>query len=244
MRPVAILTSALVVGCGSNSVQSVAGADAGADAVASGDALAADTSIDLDGAVTDVTADGTPTEDPGCRRACEALIPDPLPCGGRPAVVDDCTSRCSAFANAVTAACADCVRASMSYTARDSAECDLGPAAAVVGVTGTCAVTVCDTLYPCYGSKTGDTCPAVTHCVQPCGPMQGADGICAFTQSGTCECHLAAILTDECASGATCVCPACGEGEGLCLNAPQQRSVCRNYSDQQLAAAVGRFHCP
>jgi hypothetical protein len=201
-----------------------------------------------DGATSDESsadASGRDGETGGrCRSACEAAVPNPIPCGGRAGVIDDCAQRCGDLVASLSPACAACIIAAISYHANDPSECTFGPAQAVVGVNGECAVTACDAVFPCYGTGSGDTCQPVSHCVQPCGPMQGRDGICAFTQSGSCTCHGGS--PGACPTGTTCVCPSCGDGEGLCVTPAQRASVCfPSYaSDTPQAQAQMRFACP
>jgi hypothetical protein len=188
------------------------------------------------------SSEASVSEDPACRVACETAIPDPLPCGMRAAIVSACADRCTGVTNIVNPACADCVRGSISYPIPmpDPLECN--PPAAWVGVGGKCAITACDTIFPCYSG----TCAPLSHCVQPCGPMMGADGICAFAASGTCACQAGLPSTNACASGATCVCPSCGDGEGLCLTPRQRGSVCAPFSidaANELRRAAARFNC-
>jgi hypothetical protein len=212
----------------------------------------ADSSLEVgappDGDAPEAVVDGLADagEDDGCRSACEAAVSDAIPCGDRAMVISDCVQRCGAIVAGVSATCGDCIRSSVSYTPRDATECTFGPAVAFVGLTGACALSSCDTILPCYGTGGGGTCAPISHCVQPCGPMQGSDGVCAFPQSGTCSCQGGAPTDDACANDAACICPSCGDGEGVCVTPPQKTSLCfPSYAaDSPQAQAQVRFDCP
>jgi hypothetical protein len=73
-------------------------------------------------------------------------------------------------------------------------------------------------------------------CVHNCAaPANGPNGICIDPSLGSCGCG--AALQDECAAGARCLCPSCGDGPGFCVDDALEQGLCSS------PAGAG-FHCP
>jgi len=74
----------------------------------------------------------------------------------------------------------------------------------------------------------GDSCVQTT-----CNP---GTALCADLHNGTCECGF--VLIDNCVKPESrCICPACGDGTGLCLTDGQRATLCAG-------SFRGDFQCP
>ncbi len=242
---------ALVSACGGGSPSPMDGSDAtrldaGADAMDQLDAAAPPS--DASGAPRDAIALADSGSDAAqlCRDACDATLPDDFTCTGtdpvtvRAAIIDDCTSRCVELSALVSEPCAACVRDTMMPPTAD--ECAFSTPQITLGVFGTCALSVCDVIFPC---SSADACGAGSECLRPCGTGDPWRiwGVCRFPASGTCDCASGAPTAVACATGAACVCPACGDGSGMCVTAPQRASLCFDYTVSPLMEATSRFPC-
>jgi hypothetical protein len=69
-------------------------------------------------------------------------------------------------------------------------------------------------------------CPDASACAA-CVPTQCGDAgaVCPFPENGTCDCGV--VLQDNCSKPAShCLCPACGDGQGICVTTAQQAELC------------------
>jgi len=247
VRVIAVVLAGCVLGC-SGSSATTTGADAATHA--RDGASDSDAPEEIRDAIVarDAGDDGGSHDAEGaCRDACTATLPADFTCEGttdpamlRATIIDDCTTRCVALSELVSQACADCVRGSMSPPSQD--ECSFSTPQIALGIFGACALGGCDVVYPCSSE---DACGAESECLRPCGTGSpwGIWGVCRFPESGTCSCTAGAPSMDTCTDAAVCVCPACGDGSGICVNDAQRASLCFDYTVSPLMEATSRFVC-